>query len=324
MILLFTTVKTKSDLLYYAAANIIAEGGGNIFNFIRLRKYVTWNQVSFRKLNCLRHLKPALKTFVLNISTSIYLHLDSVMLGFLGTHDAVGFYTASNSIVRPSMTIIISLGGVLFPRLSNLINNVQTKEFERLVKKTMHFGLLTSIPMAAGLIVLAHPIVQLFCGPNFESSVLTTQIMSPIIIAVTLSCFMLPILYACRLERIPLIATSIGALINMTLNFVFIPAYMEIGAAGATLIAEFFVMAYMLIYGKKYVHFGIEVHRIIIYILSTMVMSFCLILVLWYFRLSDVMALLCCIPLGAIIYFACLFLLKEKGWLRLICPRKYQ
>lgn len=237
------------------------------------------------------------------------------MLGSLSTHNAVGYYTAANSIVRPSMTVIISLGSVLLPHLSNLVGNSRTVEFNQLVKKTMHFGLLASIPMAAGLIILARPIVQIFCGLEFEPSILTVQIMAPIIIAVTLSCFMLPMLYACKLERIPLVATIIGALVNMTFNFIFIPQYMETGAAEATLIAEFCVMAYMLIRGRKYVNWGIEPDNLLSPIIGSIVMTVCLTLILWHFSLSDAFALLVCVPLGIFVYLICLYLLRDKTFL---------
>lgn len=312
MILLFTCVKTKSDLIYYAATNVIAEGGGNIFNFVRLRKYINYKKLDIRKLNYKRHLKPALRTFILNISTSIYLNLDSVMLGFLGTHSAVGFYTAANAIVRPSMTIVTSLGSVILPRLSNLIGNSQTEEFKSLVKKTMHFGLFTSIPMTLGLIILAQPIISVFCGSEFGASILTTQIMSPIIIAVTLSCFMLPILYAAKLEQIPLTATIIGAAINLIFNFILIPHYLEIGAAIGTLIAESCVTSYMFIRGRKYVDWGIKINSIIIYLISSIIMSIILISIMNIFSINDIYTILICLPLGILIYIICLLLFKEK------------
>lgn len=319
MILLFSTVKTKSDLMYYAAANVIAEGGGNIFNFIRLRKYIKYDEIRFCEIDFLRHLKPTFKTFALSVSTSIYLHLDSVMLGFLGTDDAVGFYTAANSIVRTSMTVVISLGSVILPRLSNLASCSQSDEFEKLVKKIMNFGLLTSIPMAAGLIILAAPVLRLFCGPHFSPSILTTQIMSPIIIAVTLSCFMMPVLYACKLERIPLLATIVGALVNIVLNFLFIPKYLTSGAAFATLTAEIIVVILMFILGRKYICWGISLKRIITYIIGTIFMVIVLLLCRLYLSMmNDVITLLLCLPIGVLAYFSYLYFQKETLVLEIV------
>lgn len=37
LIALFIFVKEKTDLFYYAAISVLAEVGGNIFNFFRLR-----------------------------------------------------------------------------------------------------------------------------------------------------------------------------------------------------------------------------------------------------------------------------------------------
>lgn len=92
LVALFVFVKDKDDLFYYAAILVIANVGGNIFNFFRLRKYLLF--ISWKELNLWKHLKPALRIFVLNLMISIYVNLDSIMLGFLKNGQAVGFYTA--------------------------------------------------------------------------------------------------------------------------------------------------------------------------------------------------------------------------------------
>lgn len=67
VILLFLLVKTKEDILWYGAYSVLGVLGGNIFNFIRLRKYLCWGMVSFHTLCPMRHLKPALYVFALNV-----------------------------------------------------------------------------------------------------------------------------------------------------------------------------------------------------------------------------------------------------------------
>jgi O-antigen/teichoic acid export membrane protein len=69
--------------LYYGGYTVIGVVGGNIFNFFRLRKYVHIRLFQLKELQPFRHLKPALRIFVLNLISSIYLNLDTVMLGFL-------------------------------------------------------------------------------------------------------------------------------------------------------------------------------------------------------------------------------------------------
>lgn len=64
--------------MWYGAYTVLGVLGGNIFNFIRLRKYLHRDVIDFRALHPLRHLKPALHVFALNVVISIYLQLNNV------------------------------------------------------------------------------------------------------------------------------------------------------------------------------------------------------------------------------------------------------
>ena len=48
VVLLFLLVKTKEDILWYGAYSVFGVLGGNIFNFIRLRKYISIKELPFR------------------------------------------------------------------------------------------------------------------------------------------------------------------------------------------------------------------------------------------------------------------------------------
>jgi O-antigen/teichoic acid export membrane protein len=51
VLLLFLLVKSKEDILWYGAYTVFGVLGGNIFNFIRLRKYLHRDFVGFSKLH---------------------------------------------------------------------------------------------------------------------------------------------------------------------------------------------------------------------------------------------------------------------------------
>ena len=139
LIALFVFVRTQNDLLYYAGITVMANVGGNIFNFFRLRKFIHPKEISFRNLSLLKHLKPALQIFVLNLTISIYVNLDSVMLGFIRNEEAVGYYTAATKLTKAILSIISSLGLVLLPRFSNMISNGEFTEFKSLANKVVSF-----------------------------------------------------------------------------------------------------------------------------------------------------------------------------------------
>lgn len=250
---LFIFVKDKSDLLYYAAISVTAETGSNIFNFFRLHKFVNIHTLKFRELKPCRHLKPALKIFTLTLITSVYVNLDSVMLGFLKDEVAVGYYAAATRITKSILGVVQSLGTVLLPRFANLISMNQRAEFERLASKSISFVLFLSLPIVVVLLYMAAPIIHLFCGTNFAPSILVLQIMAPIILFIGLSGIMgMQILYVLGKENLVIFSVSIGAVSNFLLNMFLMPNYAQFGAAFATCIAELLVTVVMTILAQKY------------------------------------------------------------------------
>lgn len=251
---LFLFVKTREDIMYYAAISVFAGVGSNIFNFFRLRKYIDRSVLSsWKDLNLKRHIKPALRIFVLNLIISIYINLDSVMLGFLRDQEAVGYYAASTRLTKMILGVVASLGIVLLPRFSNMINKGLLTEFYALASKALSFVTAASLPLVAGLAIMASPIIHLFCGANFEPSIFTLQIISPIILFIGLSGIVgMQILYPLGKEKIVILSTAVGAVVNFSLNWFLIPKYAQFGAAIATVVAEGMVILVMLFLGKRH------------------------------------------------------------------------
>ena len=308
---LFILVKTKEDLLYYGAITVFANVGSNVFNFFRLRKFIDLNCFDLKSLNPGRHLKPALQIFVLNLIVSIYINLDSVMLGFLKNEQAVGYYSASTRLTKTILGIVTSFGTVLLPRFSNMIGNGQINEFNVLANKAVSFVIALSLPLSIGLGFMATPIIHLFCGPNFDPSILTLQLIAPIILFIGLSGIVgMQILYPQGKERMVIIATAAGAIINFTLNYLLIPQYAQYGAAIATTCAEFLVIAIMLIIGKRHLPFRLLTKQNREYVVASLFMTLFLAVILT-FDLTDYQKILLGIPVSCIIYFFYLYWRKD-------------
>ena len=87
---LFIFVKTPCDLLIYGLIIVGSTVGNNIINLIHLRKIIDLKAVRLKALNLKRHVRPALQLFIFNLIVSIYIHLNSVMLGFMSGAGEVG------------------------------------------------------------------------------------------------------------------------------------------------------------------------------------------------------------------------------------------
>lgn len=310
ILFMFLFVKTKDDYVISASITVIGLIGANLFNLIKLHKYTNINL--FKKYDLSKHIKPLIIIFGMNIATSIYLNLDSVMLGFFVGNDAVGIYTAAIKMNKLVLTIITSLGVVLIPRLSNYIKNARKKEYRELLEKALNIIVLIAVPSMIGLFLIANDIVILFSGEGFRASIITMKIICPIILFISLTNFLgIQVLYPLNKEKIVLFSVVIGAITNFILNLVFIPLLKENGAAIATVIAEFLVLMIQIIFGRKYLSISLIDFNKIKYIFSSIIMGFCIFYIQKLFC-NSITSVVLSILTGMIIYVTLLFIVKDK------------
>ena len=319
LILLFIFVHTKDDLMYYAAYTVLSCVGNNIFNFIRLRKYVNITLVSFKSLDIKKHLSPIFRIFILNLIVSIYINLDTVMLGFLKDTSAVGYYIGASKLTKLLLGIVTSLGTVMVPRLSNLIQNGQTKEFNKLSQKAIDYVVAFSFPLFLGLFVTSPTLIKLFCGPSYTPAVLTLQILSPILLFIALSNVLgIQMLYPQGKENIVIRCTMAGALVNFTLNMLLIPILSNDGAAIATCAAEFMVTFTMIIVGRKYLPIDYSIKRYSNYIIGGLLMLVALTAIRRITAMPAIVSMLCSASAGVTIYFLYLYIRKDDLFINLV------
>ena len=226
VVLLFIFVKSKTDLLYYGCYTVFGVLGGNIFNFFRLRKYIHRENIIFSELHIKRHVKPVLKVFSFSVVTSIYLQLNTVLLGFLKNALAVGYFAAATKVMQMLLTMSACLGSVMMPRASHLIAENKEDEFNRLIQKSYDFTLAIALPMTIGLIFCAPSLITALCGVKFEHSILPSQIIAPIILMVAISnIFGIQVLFPKGKINIVTLCCGIGAVADLILNLCLIPFF---------------------------------------------------------------------------------------------------
>ena len=308
---LFLFVKTKDDLLAYAFVTVGATVGNNFINFVHLRKYVSLRQLDWGKLRIWRHLRPSLHIFVLNLIISIYVNLNTVMLGFMQGDSAVGFYTAGNKISHVALTVVSSLGVVILPRCANLVERDQMEEFAAVTRKSYRFVTALSLPMTIGLMLLAVPVIALFCGQEFSDAVPVLYWTAPIIVFIGLSnVFGIQILYPQGQENLVIWSTVGGAVFNFLLNLWLIPVWSYTGAAISTFVAELVVLLIQVIWGRRYIPFRMFDRSHLHYVVSSGIMVVCLI-PLFHFITNAWLLLIVAAILGGIVYAAVLWLCKD-------------
>lgn len=302
-IALFLFVRDRSDIYIYAVLIVIAEAGNCVINFIHLRSFLNVFRISFKKLNLKQHIKPALEIFLLNVIVSIYVNLDSVMLGFIETNEDVGYYAAATRITRALCGFSTALGAVVFPRLTNYYGQKNYVKFKDLAKDSVSFSLLVLVPVSVILMITAPILVPLFCGEAYTPGILTLQILSPILIMLGISSMLgTKVLYSMDLQRLVIICTGIGAITNFILNCILIPLLSYNGAAISSIIAETLVSSIMLYYAYKRVRISIFDKNMIQIIIGTLLVAISLLVFLRYIHLPDLIMMLLSGGIAFVIY----------------------
>lgn len=270
---LFVFVKDSSDLLIYALINVGSSVGNNIINFVHLRKYLSKGNIIWHNLNIWKHLRPTLRLFVFNLITSIYLNLNTVMLGFIQGDKAVGLYTTGYKLSSIILNVVSSLGVVLLPRCSNLLENGKREEFKSITRKSYLLVSAVSLPIIVGLIVLSEPIVSIFFGQEYIPSTAVLAWTAPIILFIGLSNVIgIQILYPQGKENIVIWSTAGGAVFSFILNLLLMPIYSYVGAAISTFVTECVVLVIQVVCGRKYIPFRLFSRYILRYILGALIM----------------------------------------------------
>lgn len=322
VVLLFIFVKSKTDLLYYGCYTVFGVLGGNIFNFFRLRKYIHRENIIFSELHIKRHVKPVLKVFSFSVVTSIYLQLNTVLLGFLKNALAVGYFAAATKVMQMLLTMSACLGSVMMPRASHLIAENKEDEFNRLIQKSYDFTMAIALPMTIGLIFCAPSLITALCGVKFEHSILPSQIIAPIILMVAISnVFGIQVLFPKGKINIVTLCCGIGAVADLILNLCLIPFFSYIGTSIAYLGAEVATTVSMFFIGRRYIPIIYFKKSHLTYALGCIVMAFAL-YGLSLLQLPTLTILLlqgCC---GVLAYFIILCICKDEMLIQILSKIK--
>ena len=249
LVLLFMLVKSKDDYGWYASLTVISSGGSAILNFWHSRKFVDWRKkyvFEYRK-----HLKPILLIFGTTLASSIYLTMDTTMLGAMKGDTATGIYTAAVKINTVINTLLSTISSTILPRISYYIGNGLKKEFQKLMQTSIDILFMAAMPISIGMICTSDILIVLFSGEEFISGNLASRILSIKLVFGGIDRVLAnQICIPYKREKQVLISTCAGAGFNLIANAILIHFYSVTGAAVASLFSEMIVFVILSRYSK--------------------------------------------------------------------------
>lgn len=161
---------------------------------------------------------------------TVFISIDSVIMGYFGQITQTGYYNASRkiigAIVLPSTFVFMSF----YPLLSKLFKESKEK-LQKVWNYYMELMIVLAVPTVVGGFILAPKIINFIFGSNFGPSILAFQILIFVAgINFLYSSYILILIISGQQKKYFWINLA-GAIINVILNFILIPLYSLYGAS---------------------------------------------------------------------------------------------
>ncbi|MCD0486948.1 flippase [Pedobacter sp. MC2016-14] len=236
VLLLFIFLKPASDpIVYYL---LLASGGilNGLVNVYYLRKLV---KIRFNNLDLKRHMRPLMVILGSTLAVSVYVLMDTVILGFLKGDKAVGIYATALRVVRLPLAMVAAVTAVIVPGVSRAFEQKDFEGIRLLIHKSFSLICLIGFPVAMGLYVSADFLIHLFAGDQFAEASLPLKIMSAMVLLNGMaSILFLQLLAPLGKEKYLLKSYFIGMLFSISSNILLIHFYSYTGAAIGIMLTE--------------------------------------------------------------------------------------
>lgn len=241
MILLFTFVHEKSDYIFYTGILVFSSTAAYLFNFFHSKKYIRFRIV--KNPNIKKHIKSIFVIFAMSVATTIYVNSDTTMLGFMTGDYYVGLYNAATKIYTVLKSLMAACILVSLPRLSNYLALKKYKEYSSKASNILNVFLTLLLPIVTGAFMTSSQIISILAGNSFLDATLSLRLLCISLFFSIVAVYMTNVvLLPLKKEKQIMYATFASAIINLLLNFIFIPLWKQTGAAVTTVVAEAVVM----------------------------------------------------------------------------------
>ena len=162
----------------------------------------------------------------------VYFKSDMSLLALLKGDEAAGIYTPPQRVMEPLLMIAGLWGTAIFPALCRL-SHAAPEDYTRLKRTSLRWVLMVSSPMAAGLALLAGPVIALLTGgaADAQPSIPVLAVLAAVTPFFYLNSVAQEFLYAAHRNWYVVASYAVGALLSVAANVAIIPLFGALGAA---------------------------------------------------------------------------------------------
>lgn len=206
---------------------------------------IIWQKISHFSLDwdsrLIKYLiKEAWPLALANVFVVIYFRIDTIMLSLMKSDQATGWYNAAYLLIFSLSFVAYVIMMSVYPKLSQLVKD-SLNQAKRLYRQTLYLISLSGVLILGLSALIAKYLIPLLYGDKFLPAVTIFYILTIAVWFAYLANVWLYTLNALGRQKIYTWATALGMVLNLILNFIFIPRYSYLGAAWATVITEIIV-----------------------------------------------------------------------------------
>ena len=173
--------------------------------------------------------------------STTFFQVDFILLGLMKGETAVGLYSAAGRLVSIFYTISIICVSAIFPQIAQRAKEAPG-ELGRFLAQVSRAVLMAVLPAGLLATLLARPIIGSLYGPSYLGSVLAFQVLVWSLVVYFIGHLLSYSLVGQDRQNAYLGVLTLGAVINVTLNLLFIGPFGIVGAASAKLASQIVVL----------------------------------------------------------------------------------
>ena len=292
-------VKLNNDLWKYTLILSLSTLISQLYLWLFIRKEVKYEKVSVKEI--FSHLKKCLILFIPVIAYSVYRIMDKTMIGYFSNTFQLGNYENAEKIITIPISFITALGTVMLPHMAK----TDDYSFSKKITDSFKLCFFMLFPISVCLLVIADDFSTVFFGNEFIYSanlikILIITVLFSGVTNVVRTNYLIPK----SKDRVYVISTIYGALVNFVLNIIFIKKYGAYGACIGTIAAEMIVMLYQIEKTRSNIEYYNNIKSVIPFLVKSVIMGIIIYLVN-YFNISNILIKVSIqVLLGVIIYFS--------------------
>ncbi|MFH0912385.1 MAG: flippase [Patescibacteria group bacterium] len=187
----------------------------------------------------------------------IYFRIDILLLAAIKGSFAVGIYSAPYKALEVLLAVPSIFMSSVLPVMTIALAK-STMEAARIFQKAFNFLSLAALPLIAGTLVAATPVMLLIAGQDF---ILSGPILRVLILAIGgsfLNSVMIYTIMAANQQSRLITPYVLAVVFNVAANLLLIPRFSYWGAAVVTVATEFWVLVASMYIVWKYLHFSVD------------------------------------------------------------------